>query len=268
MVKIDILLTYWGEFELLKKAVESVFAQNEKNWRLLVFDDCYPSLEAQEYFKTVQDKRVTYYRNKTNLGITANFNYALSHATAKYCTFLGCDDMMLPNYINTALRHIEDADFYQPNCEVINSNDEVYLPLGDRVKKMLAPKKSGIYSGEKVVTSLCNGNWLYFPSIMWKTELVRKYGFDEKYKIVEDLILACNILKNDGKLYVDKTEPTFRYRRYANSMSSREKSKQGVRFKEEDDIYNKLATEFDKMNWHRAARASRLHIMSRVNRLI
>jgi glycosyltransferase involved in cell wall biosynthesis len=268
MKSLDILLTYWGSFELLKKAVESVLSQNSDNWRLLVFDDCYPSLEAQKYFAKLQDKRIKYYRNKTNLGITANFNYALQHAEADYCTFLGCDDIMLPNYVETALKHIKGVYFYHPSVEVVDKDGKVYLPLGDKVKRMFTPKQSGIYNGEKVVASLCRGNWMYFPSIAWKTELVKRYGFNEKYKIVEDLVLECRILKNGGKVYVDRGEPVFQYRRYSESMSSREKSKKGIRFKEEDKNYQELADEFSDIGWREAARASRCHITSRINPLI
>src|SRR5262245_755517 len=96
--RVDILLTYWGDFKLLKKTVESVLVQSAEDWRLLVFDDCYPSDEAQKYFAKLDDKRVMYYRHKKNIGITNNFNFALEAATADYCILLGCDDIMLPNY--------------------------------------------------------------------------------------------------------------------------------------------------------------------------
>ena len=265
MAKVDILLPYWGDFGLLKKAVESVLAQTEKDWRLLVFDDCYPSDEARKYFAKLNDERVTYYRHKKNLGITNNFNHALKAAKSDYCVMFGCDDIMLSNYIETALKNIGQATFYQPYVDIIDQNGKVYLPLADRAKRILQPRKSGMYKGEKLATSLCHGNWLYFPSILWKTKTIQKYGFDSKYRIVEDVVLELNLIKDGHVLSFDKTT-TFQYRRFSESLSSKEKSKDGVRFREEKEIYDKFTKEFQRIGWSRSARAAKLHITSRIHR--
>lgn len=267
MAKIDILLPYWGDVALLKKAVASVLAQTESDWRLLVFDDCYPSDEPARYFAGLKDKRIVYYRHKKNIGITNNFNFALKSVQAKYCTMFGCDDMLLPTYIETALKHIGDADFYQPGVNVINGKDEVYLPLGDKIKRFIRPRKPGMYRGEKLAASLCHGHWLYFPSIVWRTTTIQKYGFDPRYKIAEDAVLILNILKDGGALYLDNSV-TFQYRRFAASLSSREKSKGGVRFNEEDEVYDHFAGIFSKMGWKRAARAAKWRVTSRLHKAI
>ena len=267
MATVDILLPYWGDVELLKKAVESVVAQTEEDWRLLVFDDCYPSDEPAKYFADLKDKRITYYRHLKNLGITNNFNFALNAAKAEFCVMLGCDDIMLPTYVETALNNIGSADFYQPFVDVIDGEGSLYLPLGDKIKRLLRPKKPGIYSGEKLARSLCRGNWLYFPSIMWRTKTIQQYAFDRTYKITQDVKLELDIIKDGGTLYLDNTT-TFQYRRFAESLSSREKSKTGVRFNEEKKVYNYFAQTFAKLGWKKAARAAHLRITSRLNRLL
>lgn len=267
MAKVDILLPYWGDVGLLKIAVESIVAQTEKDWRLLVFDDCYPSDEPAHYFAQLDDDRITYHRHKENLGITKNFNFALEQATAEYCVMMGCDDRMLPNYIEVALANVGNADFYQPGVDVIDANGTVYLPLGDRVKAFLRPKKAGLYAGEKLAASLCNGDWLYFPSILWRTKTIKKYGFNPEYKIAEDVALELAIIKDGGTLCVDKTI-TFQYRRFAKSLSSIEKSKGGVRFTEEAEVYSHFAQTFKELGWKRASHAARWHITSRIHHSI
>lgn len=265
--EIDIILPYWGEFSLLKKTVESVIEQTVDNWRLLVFDDHYPSDEAEKYFKTIKDKRISYYRHSKNIGITKNFNYALNAATAKYCVILGCDDMLLPNYLETALKNISKADFYQPGVQVIDKNDKPYYPMPDRIKNLLRPNKSGIYEGEKIASSLCMGNWLYFPSIVWKTKLIQKYGFDTEHNDTQDVILELTIIKNGARLFLDN-EVTFQYRRSADSWSSQRKAKVGGRFTDENEVYTNFAKEFENKNWNKASRSARLHITSRIHHLL
>jgi len=267
MVKIDILLPYWGDFKLLKKAVDSVMAQTSNDWKLSIFDDHDPSLEAKKYFTQLKDSRISYYRHNKNIGITNNFNFAIKSATAEYCILLGSDDLLLPNYVEVALQNIGNNDFYQPGVQVIDDDDAPYRPLPDRIKKLLRPKKAGVYSGEKLAASLCTGNWLYFPSITWKTDNIKQFGFDNTYKIVEDVVLELNIIKDGGKLLLDN-EILFQYRRSANSLSSREKVKGGVRFNEEAEVYSHFAKVFKEMGWKKAYLAAKVRLTSRAHELI
>ena len=265
---VDIMLPYWGDVKLLKETVDSVLAQTSDDWNLTILDDHYDSAEAKKYFATLQHSQVTYIRHATNIGITNNFNYAVEHATAPFCMIVGCDDRLLPTYIETALQRIGDCDFYQPSVEIINAQGDVYLPLADRVKRLLAPKKSGIYQGEKLAVSLCHGNWLYFPSILWRTETLKKYPFNSDYTIVEDFDVELRMILDGATLYVDTGKATFQYRRFAESLSSKEKSKGGVRFNEEDAVYTIYAEKFATKGWKKAERAARLRVTSRINQLI
>lgn len=264
---VDILLPYWGDFNLLKQTIESVINQSYKNWKLFIFDDCYPDRSAEKLYSNHPDKRIKFTRHKENIGITNNFNFALSRASSKYCTLLGCDDILLPNYLERALTQINDSDFYQPKVGVIDSKNIRYLPLTDKTKRIIRPKRSGEYSGERLAASLCIGNWLYFPSILWKTSTIKKYGFNDKYKIVEDLILEMQVVMNGGILYLDNEE-TFLYRRFKDSLSSKESSSKGIRFKEESEAYSFLSMELSDLNWQKASFLAKIRMASRFNQLL
>lgn len=266
MPKVDILLPFWGDVELFKLTVQSVLAQTNQNWNLLIFDDHYPSDEPEKYIKAIGDARISYYRHKENIGITPNFNFALSKAKAPYCVMLGCDDILLPNYIETSLKDIGDASFYQPAVQVIDQHGTIYNPLVDRVKSLIK-LKPGLYEGERLASSLCHGNWLYFPSVLWRTEIIKKYGFDNKYKIAEDLQLELQLILDGFSLRVGST-PSFQYRRFSQSLSSKEKKRGGVRFSEEDEVYDMFAKKFETKGWKRAKRAAEIRLTSRLHQLI
>lgn len=264
---IDIILPYWGDVGLFKKTVESVLAQTSNHWHLTILDDCDPSPQAGDYIKSLNHPRMTYIRHASNIGITNNFNFAVEKASADFCAIVGCDDKLLPNYVETALRNIGEADFYQPGVDVIDVDDNSYLPTVDKIKRFLQPKKSGLYSGEQLAASLCKGNWLYFPSIVWKTSTLKKYRFDPRYKIAEDVIVELNLIKDGGILSFDTTT-TFQYRRFSESLSSKEKKKGGVRFKEEAAVYDHFADEFSRIGWKKAARTARWRLISRIHQLV
>lgn len=265
MAKVDILLPFWGDIELFKQTVRSVLAQTEEDWNLMIFDDAYPSSEQKKFIDSLYDKRISYHRHPENIGITPNFNYALSQARAPYCVMLGCDDILLPSYIEVALADIGEATFYQPAVQVIDKSGITYLPLVDKVKSFIAPKP-GLYSGEMLAVSLCHGNWLYFPSILWRTTVIQEYGFDNKYKIAEDLLLELQLVLDGHSLKVGSV-PIFQYRRFAQSLSSKEKRRGGVRFNEEQDVYNTFKLKFLEKGWKKAAGAAFFRLTSRLHEI-
>jgi glycosyltransferase, family 2 len=72
----------------------------------------------------------------------------------------------------------------------------------------------------------------------------------------------------DGaSLCFDSTE-TFQYRRFADSLSSKEKGKNGIRFKEEKEVYDNFSDRFNEIGWKKAARAAKLRITSRAHSLL
>lgn len=262
--KVDVLLPYWGDFKLLLKTVQSVLAQTEQNWRLLIVDDCYPSDEATKYFSRFPDKRVTYHRHQKNLGLVKNFNYVIGQARADYCVILG-DDILLPSYLENALIKIGNADYLQPGVNIIDDDDKPYMTTADRVKRFLRPKKPGVYSGEKAATLLGHGNWLYFPSIFWRTATLQRYGFEDGQKDTQDVIAEISIIIGGGSLYNDDIV-TFLYRRSPNSYSS--KAKATGRFHEENATYDRFAKVFKEMGWKKASLAARLHYTVRLHQLL
>ena len=73
-VALDILVPYWGDPDLMRETVESVFAQERDDWQLLVVDDAYPDPQVSEWLGALDDPRVTVVRHETNIGITSELS--------------------------------------------------------------------------------------------------------------------------------------------------------------------------------------------------
>lgn len=275
---IDVLFPYYGDIEMMKKAVNSVLSQTYTNWRLLAFDDGYPSDEPEQFFKKIikEDtetqgaQRIYYEKNKKNLGANGNYKKALSKAKAEYYVMMGADDVMHPNFLQRfvdSLVEVGSIDMYQPTVDVIDEDDNKYLPLTDKVKRYLQPKKSGVYKGEFISKSLLHGAWHYFPSMIWKTSSAKKVGFNKDYDVVQDVCMILDILQNGGNMYFDADAYSFSYRRHSQSDSA-VKAINGYRFNEELNFFRYKASQFKALGWHKAELAAKLHITSRLNALI
>lgn len=263
------LLPYYGDVEFMKKAVRSVLNQSYTSWRLLVFDDGFPGDKPRKFFSSIDDERVFYTRNEQNLGANGNYSKALNSAEAEFFVMMGADDIMHADYLQNALNTIGDADFYQPGVAVIDEFGRTYLPLVDKIKRKLTPDTkncANVHQGETISSSLVRANWLYFPSILWRTTSAKRHGFNKQYKVVQDLCLALDILAAGGSMIVDD-RTTFSYRRHSKSDSS-VRAVNGCRFHEENRFFEELAQKYAALGWHKAARSARRHAFSRLNALV
>ena len=270
---IDILLPFYGDVRLMKEAVASVCVrmQSDPRWRLIVVDDHQPDLTVAEWFASLHDSRIEYHRNPANLGANLNYRRALELATGDLVVFLGADDRMLPEYVARARTCFPTGDesvaLYQPGVRVIGGDGSPVQPVGDRVKRWIRPGRRGLctHGGEAAAVRLLVGNWTYFPSICWKRDRVAAVGFDRRFHVVQDLALILDLLADGGVMMVDD-HVTFEYRRHAASDSAL-KTMSSDRFAEEVELFCANDRRFRGMGWHRAARAARLHLTSRINAL-
>lgn len=262
---IDIMLPYWGEPEYLFASVRSVQEQSDGDWHLTVVDDCYPDESVPDFFARLSDPRITYLRNHENIGIIQNFRKCHELAVGEYVTFMGCDDIMLPNYVSSikeTVRNIPGVTIVQPGVDVIDAHGEVYLPLADRIKRLLRPRASqvSILRGEPLAVSLLIGDWLYWPSLAFRTEAIRNIDFGD-YDVILDLDFVLSLVTQGADLAL-LPETAFYYRRHKNSLSSTTLL-DGHRFHGERDFFAQQVSQMDLLGWHRASRAARQHLASR-----
>jgi glycosyltransferase involved in cell wall biosynthesis len=254
--------------ELMKIAVRSVLAQSDPRWRLTVVDDG-TAAGVPEWFAELAHPQVRYLRNPHNLGVSGNFQRCLDLAEQDYLVMMGCDDVMLPNYVATVLGLLErypDATIVQPGVEVIGSDGAPIRSLVDSTKQRLyAPKVRGsaVLQGEDLAVSLLRGNWLYFPSLCWRSRDIKAVGFDTSQTIIMDLGVVLTLVEQGGLLVVSD-ELCFQYRRHAVSASSAG-AVNGSRFSEARDFFLDVAARMDSRGWPRAAKAARWHLSSRLH---
>ncbi|MEO5852615.1 MAG: glycosyltransferase family 2 protein [Nocardioides sp.] len=269
---LDILVPFWGDPALLRACVRSVLEQTDADWRLLVVDDCYPDDTVAPWVEGLGDSRVGYVRNETNLGITDNYRRCLDLAVHDWMVFLGCDDLLLPDYVATVRAAVdryagdEAVDIVQPGVRVVDEHGERVRPLADVVKRRLfQPRLDGptVLHGEDLAVSLLRGNWLYWPSLAFRTESLRRQSFLDGFPLVQDLALVLDLTMAGSRLLVLPDE-VFAYRRHAASASSATLVK-GGRFAGEHEYFAIAARRCQERRWPRGASAARAHLASRIH---
>jgi hypothetical protein len=263
-------MPFYGSIAHFKEAVNSVLAQEDPDWRLVIVDDVYPDLSAGDWANAIIDPRVSYIRNDVNLKPSKNYIKCVGLMESDFAVLMGCDDVMLPGYVGrvkqlTAL--FPECSILQPGVEVINGESELHRPIADRAKAFLMPREPRPLEmrGEDLATSLLRGNWTYFPSIVWRVSELRRHGFRKDLDVVQDLSMLLEIAKSGGSLVLDD-RLVFQYRRHGASYSA-VTGPDGSKFIQERQVFSETNRACKELGWTSAARASRIHLSSRMNAL-
>jgi glycosyltransferase involved in cell wall biosynthesis len=121
---------YNGE-RYLEEAIRSVLAQTHRDLELVISDNASTDRTAEicrDY--ALQDSRVRYFRNSTNLGAAPNYNLVFSHARGRFFKWLAHDDVITPTFAEKATGVLDArADAVMCNS-VVSYIDSKGAPLG------------------------------------------------------------------------------------------------------------------------------------------
>jgi glycosyltransferase involved in cell wall biosynthesis len=231
-VSVQIILAYFWEYEYFCEALKSTMAQDYPYFSVIVIDDGTHDVRINKFIENLNDSRITLIVNDTNVGIARTFEKGRAISTADFLVFLGQDDILEKNYLSSLVPLISANPYValaQPSVRVIDSLGREYRPLTDKVKWLLSSiaqafgekitfqERSGsLIKGQSAISLLLVGNFLYFPTLMWRSEYLGK--FDVSREITLDYKMIIDVLGRDGEILLVANKCA-RYRRHERSAS-------------------------------------------------
>jgi len=273
---ITFAIPFYRDVDLLRVAIESVLAQDRHDWRLLVIDDSGQALDVDRLVEGFGDARVAYHHHTENLGMVPTWNHGLELATSDLVTLLHADDCLLPHYASTMIAladaHPGASAFY---CEtrIIDHEGRERFSMADQVKRFLRPTSTRGFvrlSGEEAVADLMAGYFIMTPTLCYRKSRLAEERFDARWKQVQDLAFVIGLLTK-GHEVVGTREVAYAYRRHDASATSQQ-SDSLLRFDEELEAFDEIASELEERGWTHAAGVARrkriveLHLLYRALR--
>lgn len=93
---ITIVLPVYGRSGMLREALESVYAQHDPGWSLLIADDGSDEETVKFLYQQTLDSRVRVVRRTKNLGLFGNLNAAILEVNTPWQLILCSDDILEP----------------------------------------------------------------------------------------------------------------------------------------------------------------------------
>jgi hypothetical protein len=255
---LTIAIPFHSGVEFLKLAVQSVLAQEDPEWQLIVSDDGdRPALEVQEFLEGLGDERLRYHRAEPGLGMVAHWNLQFDLAQTECLSLLHQDDCLLPNYVGLmrglAAEHGDVAAFFA-GAKIIDAKGADRFSFADWIKRFLKPSASGAQAleGKQGVEALLRGNFIMCPTLCYRRSAMAAWRFDGRWKQVQDLDLTCRMLQAGARI-LGSSSQAYAYRRHAQAATSLQ-SESLLRFREECDFLDEMSARCRELGWERAAR--------------
>ena len=162
-----VLPVHNGEHTLCE-AVDSVLAQSDSNWELIIVDDnsVDNSLRMAEKYRK-KDNRIRVVSNSVKLGPAAARNRGIDIAKGDYIGFLDCDDTLHKDFVKrmTTTATAYDADVVWCQYVSRSDKDDIGLSVGNEVKtNTILDAKQAVelfFNDTLGIGSICNKIYSY-----------------------------------------------------------------------------------------------------------
>ena len=260
---------YYSGLGYLRMALQSLIGQENKHWLAIVLDDR-GGEDAEETVRSFNDDRISYVRNETNLGLSGNWNKALSLVTTELVTLFHSDDELESNYTDLIIglmARYPEAVAGHCRTRVIGPTGKALWSLPDEIKKIIRPKGIDdiVTEGEEGLLSLVKGAWIFCPTLCYRKSLLPSGGFSSTWKFVLDVDLTSRILF-DGGVVVGTPIVGYRYRRHLTNQTAL-LTESNIRFQEEIDHLNQVSLRSSEISWKRVQRSANRKVIVRLHML-
>ncbi len=184
MKKVSIIVPTVGRSSL-RDTLKSLLAQTYKNLEIIVTDDTKEG-KAYEIVKEFPMDKIKYVKNEKYMhGPTGNKNNGLDHITGEYFTIVDDDDQLLPEAIETLIKHAEEKNYpiVIANCLDLQTGKFTGFSYGKDMEWTYEDVLSGYLDGEYfgiVATYLLNNE--RFRDDTWGAELLLWFKILKKIK--------------------------------------------------------------------------------------
>ena len=196
--KISIIVPIFNVGGYLRKCVKSILNQTYKNIELILVNDGSTDDTNNiclEFKKN--DKRVKYI-STTNKGVSHARNEGLLIATGEYITFVDADDYIEPNMYEEIIKDMEENEADIGICGFDNGEDMQEKNIEKEVLNKEDAIK-GLFNDDSYRGFLWNK--VYKKEFLYDETKMKL--FDERLKIMEDLVYNYEVFKSVNKVIYD-----------------------------------------------------------------
>ena len=191
---LEIFIMTYNRKHMLEESLKSLLNQTVKGFKIIISDNASDD-GTEEVIKKYQTKygNIIYHRNETNIHYFNNLKKQVNFAQAEYVMFFHDDDILHPEYIETALNYLNKY----PDIAVFSSYYKPAESVNNENWQRISTKAVYCKNREELAALMYCGKPVCFPSTIYKTSHLKNFNFDYKlYGKMADKPLILEIAKN------------------------------------------------------------------------
>jgi glycosyltransferase involved in cell wall biosynthesis len=209
---LTVVIPHYNQRNFLPRAVASVLRGEPCDLEIIIVDDgstddCEPVLAALE----ATSPMIKVIRCEINRGVAAALNTGLAAARGHYVTFLGADDLVLPNLYAPLSRALNEHPTAALGCSqlaIFGSDGSIR-----GVRPITPPSFHAEYLDPQIIRDRIQrtDHWISSTTAVFRTDLLRVAGgFDPKLGVFCDIIVARLLAFQYGFVYLPGIRAAFR----------------------------------------------------------
>lgn len=180
-MKFTVVTVCFNAADTIEKTIKSVLNQTHNDIEYIIKDGASRDETMDVVNSYVDDKRIIAVSSPDN-GLYNAMNEAIDMASGEYIIFMNAGDCFASTTV------LADVANMASNAEFIYGNVIRKKPNSDELEK---------YGGRKrLLKLLFMGRMVSHQSMIVRTDVMKKYHFDESFKITADYNLYAKLLKN------------------------------------------------------------------------
>jgi len=190
---ISIIIATYNAAETLELSFQSIFAQANSKYELLVIDG--GSTDNTVEIIKKYESNISYWISEPDNGIYDAWNKGIAKASGDWIMFLGADDQLIHDALNSYLQFM-NQNVKDGNFDFISSRVQMIDKNGKPIRIKGWPFEWPLFLKEMTVAH---------PGALHSKKLFQRYGeFDTRYKIVGDYEFLLRPGDSLKALFMDK----------------------------------------------------------------
>tara|TARA_B110000240_G_scaffold165718_1_gene186626 strand:+ start:7326 stop:8381 length:1056 start_codon:yes stop_codon:yes gene_type:complete len=195
-VKVTIAIPTYKRAKLLKESLESAINQIDYEEYDIIIVDNNPErgCETEKLMMLYNNPRISYYKNKDNIGMFGNWNRCIELSKGEYITILNDDDLLHHNYLKNVVNKL-----------FLNQAHGIfvcYSSFRDNNNPVDKDYSSISLSNNTFIDYLySNNNAGSLGALVKRSDLMELGGFNEIFFPTSDYVLWANYLNKYGWVY-------------------------------------------------------------------
>jgi glycosyltransferase involved in cell wall biosynthesis len=183
----------------LKQTIKSILDQSYTDFEIIIVDNASTD-ETEKICRKFEksDSRVSYYRNKSNIGAPANYNRVMQYARGEYFKWAAHDDLLAPEYLEKCvdvLNQRTEVILCHSKVRVIDESDQVIKEYNSPLTRLDSPRPHERFADLVLAPHACYDVF----GVMRKQVLDQTPGIANYFQSDRHLLAELGLI---GRIYV------------------------------------------------------------------